>query len=280
MAKTFKLALDAGHYINTPGRRCLKQYDPLEHREWWLNARVCEYIEERAAKYEGFEVLRVDDRTGQTEPSLNQRCTAANQWGADLYYSAHHNAGINGGSGGGVTAYSYPSSTKGAQWRDELYAAVIAAGKLKGNRAMPKHEKRFTVLCNTNMPAVLIEHGFMDSSTDIPIIISEDYARAVGYAVADHIAQRAGLTKRGNQVEGAAGTAPNEFQQMLNIYIKTLQDNDASAWSEEARDWAIENGLVVGVGALPDGEINYAWEAPITREQMVTLLYRFSKINE
>lgn len=41
---TFKLALDAGHGMDTSGRRCLKSLDPEEHREWWLNDRVCRYI--------------------------------------------------------------------------------------------------------------------------------------------------------------------------------------------------------------------------------------------
>ena len=41
----FKLVLGAGHDINTAGKRCLKSLDPSETREWWLNDRVCDYIE-------------------------------------------------------------------------------------------------------------------------------------------------------------------------------------------------------------------------------------------
>ena len=33
----FILALSAGHYLNTAGKRCLKSLDPAETREWWLN---------------------------------------------------------------------------------------------------------------------------------------------------------------------------------------------------------------------------------------------------
>ena len=193
MAKTFKLALDAGHGYSTPGRRCLAKYDPVQHREWVLNARICSYIAERAKDYVGFETYRVDDPTGAIDVDLPERCKRANSKGADLYYSAHHNAGVNGGKGGGVTAYCYYASAKGAQWRDLLYTAVVEAGGLRGNRAAPCGEAGFYVTKHTNMPAVLVEHGFMDSSTDIPIIISEDYARKVGYAVADAIAKQAGL---------------------------------------------------------------------------------------
>ena len=33
------IAIDAGHYNNTPGKRCMKAIDPNETRERFLNAR-------------------------------------------------------------------------------------------------------------------------------------------------------------------------------------------------------------------------------------------------
>lgn len=192
----FKLALDAGHGMDTSGRRCLKSLDPEEHREWWLNDRVCRYIAQAAAEYEGFEILRVDDVTGEEDVTMPERCRRANAWGADLYYSAHHNAGINGGKGGGVVAYSLNEGTRGAMWRDELYGAIVGETGLVGNRASPKATGNLYVLSNTAMPAVLVEHGFMDSATDVPVILSEEYAKGVGRAVADCIARWQGLEKR------------------------------------------------------------------------------------
>ena len=49
-------------------------------------------------------------------------------------------------------------------------------------------------------------------------------------------------------------------------------DNN-SKYSEEATNWAKENGLILGIG---NGD--YAWKTPMTREEMVTLLYRFYKM--
>lgn len=193
---TFKLALDAGHGMDTSGRRCLKSLDPEEHREWWLNDRVCRYIAQAAAEYDGFEILRVDDVTGEEDVTMSERCRRANAWGADLYYSAHHNAGVGGGTGGGVVAYSLNEGTRGAMWRDELYGAIVGETGLAGNRASPKATANFYVLRNTAMPAVLMEHGFMDSAADVPVILSEEYAKGVGRAVADCIARRQGLEKR------------------------------------------------------------------------------------
>lgn len=103
----FKLALTAGHYLYTPGKRCLKSIDSNETREWWLNDRIADIMEKLFLEYEGIEILRTDDTSGQTDVSLSNRTTKANNFKADFYLSIHHNAGINGGSGGGIQAYVY-----------------------------------------------------------------------------------------------------------------------------------------------------------------------------
>ena len=69
-----------------------------------------------------------------------------------------------------------------------------------------------------------------------------------------------------------------QFNQMFKVamkeYRKELQDNDASGWSKDARDWAVSTGLIQG-GSTLNGQPNYMWEDFLTREQMVTLLRRF-----
>ncbi len=72
-------------------------------------------------------------------------------------------------------------------------------------------------------------------------------------------------------------TTEDEVKRILDQRDKEVKDNDCSSWSKEARQWAIANGIIQGIGNGPDGKPNYAWEAPITREQMITMLYRFSK---
>jgi N-acetylmuramoyl-L-alanine amidase len=143
------------------------------------------------------EVLRVDDPAGIKPISVEDRCKAANKWGADFCLSVHHNA-FQGKpwDGGGVTAYSCPGSVKGKQYRDAIYAAVIVAGGLRGNRANPKQTKAFIALKQTKAPAVLMEYGFMDSKVDAPVILTEEYAKAVGYATMEAIALVAGLQKK------------------------------------------------------------------------------------
>jgi N-acetylmuramoyl-L-alanine amidase len=159
----FKLALDAGHGIGTAGKRCMKSLDPNETPEWWLNDRVCDYIAEYLRAYDGYELLRLDDfDDGKTDVGLAARTNKANAWGADFYLSIHHNAGVKGGKGGGIEAYSYSSSAgTGMIWRNDFYEALIAETGLKGNRSEPKKAANFHVLRESKMPAALLELGLI-----------------------------------------------------------------------------------------------------------------------
>lgn len=194
----FKIALGAGHGIGTPGKRCLKSIDPNETREWWLNDRVCDYIESYLKEYEGYTLLRLDDSDdGKTDVALPARTNAANAFGADFYLSVHHNAGVNGGSGGGIVAFSYPGAgAKTVEWRDAMYKALIDATGLKGNRWKGTLEADFHVLRESRMPAVLVELGFMDSTTDVPIILSDSFAQKCARAMVDVLVKKGGLTKK------------------------------------------------------------------------------------
>lgn len=201
----FKIALGAGHGINTAGKRCLKSLDPNETREWWLNDRICDYVESYLKDYEGYSLLRLDDSDdGEENPALADRVSRANAWGADFYLSVHHNAGVKGGSGGGIVAFAHPKASKASvEWRDALYDALIARTGLKGNRANPKATSDLYVLRKTIMPAVLLELGFMDSKTDVPVILTDKYAQNCAKAIVEIIVKRGGLTKKVTPDTGA-----------------------------------------------------------------------------
>lgn len=192
----FKIAYCAGHDLNTPGKRVPAELDPGQTREWVLNDRVANHFAVAAAQYDGVELLRTDDPTGKKFIDIPVRCKKANKWGADFYLDIHHNAGINLGTGGGVVAYSYPGSAIGANYRDAIYNAVIKAGGIKGNRSQPIQAKAWDSLYYSNMPAVLMEYGFMDSKTDAPIILTDAHAKLVAYATMEGIAKVAGLKKK------------------------------------------------------------------------------------
>ncbi len=192
----FKIALTAGHYKYTAGKRCLKALDPNETREWVLNDRIADKIEKLLTQYEGYELLRTDDTNGNKGISIEERTSKANKFKADVYISIHHNAGINGGKGGGIVAYTYTkvgAATK--QWQKDLYNALIERTGLKGNRSEPLKTASFAECRQTSMPAVLLELGFMDSATDVPIILTEDFATKCAEAIVDVIVKKGNLKK-------------------------------------------------------------------------------------
>ena len=192
-----KIALTAGHYKYTSGKRCLKKLDKNETREWVLNDRICDKVEKLLKAYEGYSLLRTDDTTGEKAIEVADRVKAANKFGADIYISVHHNAGIAGGTGGGIVTYVYPqvdSTTKA--WQKDLYNALIKHTGLKGNRSVPLAKSNLQECRETSMPAVLLELGFMDSATDVPVILTEEYADNCAKAIVEVLVKKGGLKKK------------------------------------------------------------------------------------
>ena len=192
-----KIVLTAGHYLGTAGKRCLKSLDPNETREWVLNNRIADKVEVLLRDYDGYALLRTDDTTGQTDIDITTRTNAANRFGADIYLSIHHNAGIYGGKGGGIVAYTYTKvDDVTREWQKELYDALIAETGLVGNRATPLATANLAECRKTTMPAVLLELGFMDSATDVPVILTEEYADRCARAIVKVLVRRGELTEK------------------------------------------------------------------------------------
>lgn len=193
-----KIAIDAGHGLNTAGKRTLKSLDKNETREWVLNDRVADALE-TYLQSAGHETMRVDDTDGSTDTPLADRVRKANQWGADYYASIHHNAGIGGGAGGGTIVFVYPG-TSGITVRTQeaIYRNAIARGNLKGNRYDGTATADFYVLRETVMPASLTECGFMDSATDIQFILDPKWSKRIALGIAEGICEVYGGTVKEN----------------------------------------------------------------------------------
>lgn len=201
-----KIALDAGHGLYTAGKRCMKALDANETREWVLNSRIADKLEKMLAGYD-CAVMRVDDRTGRRDIPLAERVAAANSWGADIYVSIHHNAGVNGRAGGGIVVYYCSANSERNEQARDLYNALISATALRGNRSQGVINYPFYVIKNTFMPAFLIENGFMDSSTDVPIILSEEHADKTAQGLFNFLVKELRLAKYKAEEKPAAKPA-------------------------------------------------------------------------
>ena len=65
------------------------------------------------------------------------------------------------------------------------------------------------------------------------------------------------------------------FKELWTQMRQELQDNDAGEYSKEARQWAVDNGIIHGGDST---QFNGMWQDMPTREQMVTVLYRFAQV--
>lgn len=194
---SFKIALNAGHGLNTAGKRCMASLDKNETREWQLNSRICNKIEAKLKDYDGYELIRLDDVTGKVDIALKSRTDKANNFGANFYLSIHHNAGVKGGNGGGVIAITYTKvDNTTAEWQKALYNAVIKHTGLKGNRSQPLQKQNLHEVRESRMPAVLLECGFMDSKIDTPMILTDDFANKVATACVEVLVEKGGLKKK------------------------------------------------------------------------------------
>ena len=228
-----KIAIDAGHGKYTTGKHCMKKLDANETREWVLNDRIADKLESLLKAYD-CKVLRVDDTTGATDVSRAARVKKANEWGADVYISIHHNAGLKGKRigykgklAGGTVVFYYSSDSERAEQTQALYNEVVKLTGLVGDRASQVIKKGYDVIKNTNMPAFLIENGFMDSPTDVPIILSEDHANKTAQGLLNFLIKEFKLSK------SAADT----------VEPKTLYKVQCGAFSNKANAESLKNKL-------------------------------------
>lgn len=174
------VCIDCGHSLTTKGKQCLDGT-----KEWVLNSRIGEYVEEMLTE-RGITVVRSDDRTGKKDIPLSTRVKRANEV-SDYFISIHHNAGIRGGHGGGIVVFWYSSKPDREKQASALYKRAIDNTYLKGNRSNPVVKKAFYVLRKTKCPALLIECGFMDSVRDLPIIKTEEFALGIATAITEFV---------------------------------------------------------------------------------------------
>lgn len=184
-----KFAIDAGHCLSTAGKRCSRELDPSQTREWVLNDRVADALA-IYLKNAGHTVYRVDDEDGSSEVSLQNRVYRANTLKVDGYISIHHNAGINNGSGGGTVVYTAKNcDARSTQLQKAIYKHAVNRANLKGDRANGTPSHNYYVLVNTVMVSVLVECAFMDSSTDIKYILNPEWSKKMALGIAEGICE-------------------------------------------------------------------------------------------
>jgi N-acetylmuramoyl-L-alanine amidase len=182
------IMLDAGHGPNTPGKR-----SPDGMREFHFNSRVADVMKAELEKYEGVTVAFAHE-SGRDVP-LAERTKNANARKVDVYVSLHADAlnGVMGGHGGTTTFVYKTNPTQSRKLAEVIQRNLIAVNGLR-NRGVKTAD--FHVLRETNMNAVLIEHGFMDSTTDLPKLKDDGFRVLCGQTNAKSLAEFYGLKRK------------------------------------------------------------------------------------
>lgn len=190
---TKKVYFDAGHGKYTAGKR--SPSGVFEEREWFLNNEVATSFEKQLKKYNGVSLHRTDDPTGERDVPLKERTDKANNGKADIYISFHHNALYDNkwGTHTGVETFYHKASSNGKKLAELVQKEVVRAYGLR-DRGIKTNNLHITR--ETNMPAVLVEGGFMDSTTDIVKLRDKKVLHKAGELIADAVAKYFGLSKK------------------------------------------------------------------------------------
>jgi len=161
------IALDDGHGMETAGKRT----PDGSMRENEFNRAVVAKLDVHLRRC-GFRTLLV--APGDNDVPLKQRTDAANAAKADLYISVHANAFGNGqwNDVSGIETYHFPGSKEGKRLAEIVHKHMVSGTKLP-NRGVKT--ANFHVLRETNMPAVLVECGYMTNKGDAVLLKSDAY---------------------------------------------------------------------------------------------------------
>lgn len=207
---TKKIALDAGHGLNTPGK-CT----PDGIREWTLNDKVRDKIVTMLKGYD-CEFIFPDNNEGKTDESLASRVSMYTKKGADVVVSIHHNAYTGKwGAATGVEVFTDKNPTASDQKLAKLiYDRLPKYTGLKG-RGIKKED--WYVINQNRIPAVLVEGGFMDNKNDHKVITSDKGQEAYAKAVVEALIEFLNLKKKSGSTSNSDKTFRVKFLEDMNV---------------------------------------------------------------
>lgn len=184
-----KIAIDAGHGYDTPGKRTV---DGM--KEYEFNRAVANEMKKLLVKYEGVTVLFT--HSDQRDVPLNERTTKANKEKVDVLISIHANAHGNGKQwtrAEGIETYVYTTKPKTATKLAQMVQNELISSTKRKDRGVKT--AKFHVLKATSMTAILCECGFMTNKEEAALLQTLSFRLTCAKAIVDAIVKYYQLTK-------------------------------------------------------------------------------------
>lgn len=266
--KRILIALDDGHGISTAGKRTptLPQGQKSEIGLPYMNENLFNRAVVAYAKTElernGFDVLLVAPTDADTP--LESRTALANAKKADIYISVHANA-ISGkwGTWGGIETFYYPNPE--SRRLAQIMHKHVMKGTAFADRGL-KNGSHLWVLRKTQMPAVLLELGFMDSLTDYDELLKDTYRKESAQEIAKATCEYFGVTYQ--PVKGATTPVSNpqpkpEPKPEPPVGRPTLRNGSSGIYVSRLQNHLIRHNIIV----VADGKFGANTEAAVKKFQ-------------
>lgn len=189
--------VDPGHGGNDPGAvgptGFYEKYAALD-----ISLRARRYMEETGEIK--VKLTRDSDiRLGNDErQDINKRVQLANNSGADVFVSIHTNS-FNNQAANGIETWYHRGSEKGKEMALMVQDSLIrTTGLLSRGTKETSSNFEIGVLKYTNMPAILVEVGFISNPAEEALLKSEAFRDSVARAIADGVISFLGVKKPNN----------------------------------------------------------------------------------
>lgn len=244
MAK-YLVGLDDGHGINTAGKRTVElKEDIMFNGKTRKKGTVIhenefnEVIMRKAEKHlKRCKIDYVELAPTDSDTPLSTRANTANRKGCDVVVSIHANA--LAGTKWQTKAYGLVViKTKGCQSKTDKLAKIMynhlkkvdfpSDGETKYGVRVDTEISGFTlaILRQTNMPAVLVELGFMDNWNDVKVMCTEKFQDECAEGIAKAICEYFGVTYK---KESKPATTTKK-KMIKNIYGEDINIRSSADW--------------------------------------------------
>lgn len=173
--ETVDIVLDAGHGGKDQGTNA---GNVLEKD---INLQIAQKTQQYLEK-EGYKVGMV--RTDDTFVKLGQRADYANEREAQLFVSIHCNSSESGEGNGIETYYAEEKAETSSPLAELIQEQVVLQ---TGARDRSARTADYAVIRKTDMPAVLIEIGFLSDTEECRLLQQNDYQDKIARGIADGI---------------------------------------------------------------------------------------------